>query len=161
MRRTTRFRPGRLALAAVLSACVPLGPAMAEILFRADFETGDFRQFSGTTKKNVKPGHIEVVRDIVHSGQHAGRFTIHEDNVYNAQQLRVQANGPKVTVQEGTDTYASFWMFMKDAPKDADPSEIAAADLTAKRDAVVAALKDKATRVEQDIIDAEPLLDEV
>src|SRR5271154_1864708 len=84
-------------------------PGSAEILFKADFETGDLSQFSGKSK-NLKPGHIEVVSDIVHSGKHAGRFTIHEDNVFNARQLRVQVNGPKVTVKEGSDTFVSFYM---------------------------------------------------
>jgi hypothetical protein len=96
-----------------------LDSASAEILFKADFETGDFSQFSGLSK-NIKPGHIEVVSDIVHAGKYAGRFTIHEDNVFNKRQLRVQANGPKVTVQEGSDTFVSFYMYMKDAPKDRD-----------------------------------------
>jgi hypothetical protein len=94
-------------------------PAVAEILFQADFETGDFSQFSGKSK-NIKPGHIEVVTDIVHSGKYAGRFTIHEDNIFNARQLRVQANGPKITVKEGSDTFFSFYMYMNDAPKDRD-----------------------------------------
>src|SRR5271168_1678629 len=94
-------------------------PAGADILFKADFETGDFSQFSGKSK-NIKPGHIEVVSDIVHSGKFAGRFTIHEDNIFNARQLRVQANGPKVTVKEGSDTFVSFYMYMKDSPKDRD-----------------------------------------
>ena len=70
--------------------------------------------------KNIKPGHIEVVSDIVHSGKYAGRFSIHEDNVFNARQLRVQANGPKVTVKDGSDTFVSFYMFMKEPPKDRD-----------------------------------------
>ena len=101
------------------SALFRLEPAAAEVLFKADFETGDFSQFSGKSK-NIKPGHIEVVTDVVHSGKYAGRFTIHEDNVFNARQLRVQANGPKVTVKEGSDTYLSFYMYMKDCPKDRD-----------------------------------------
>ena len=100
-------------------ACSWDTPAVAEILFRADFETGDFRQFNGTSQ-NRKPGHIEVVTDIVHSGKYAGRFTVHEDDVFNKRQLRVQANGPKVTVKEGTDTFVSFYMYMKDAPQDRD-----------------------------------------
>ena len=54
------------------------------------------------------------------SGKYAGRFTIHEGDVFNAQQLRAQVNGPKVTVQEGTDTFASFYMYMREAPKDRD-----------------------------------------
>jgi hypothetical protein len=118
MKPTTR--QGSLALVILLSGVFFwLEPAAAEILFKADFETADFSQFSGKSK-NSKPGHIEVVTDIVHSGKYAGRFTIHEDNVFNARQLRVQANGPRVTVKEGSDTFASFYMYMKDAPKDRD-----------------------------------------
>jgi hypothetical protein len=113
-------RNGCLAFVILLSlAFFWLEPAAAEILFKADFETGDFSQFSGKSK-NIKPGHIEVVTDIVHSGKHAGRFTIHEDNVFNARQLRVQANGPKVTVKEGSDTFVSFYMYMNNPPKDRD-----------------------------------------
>jgi 2-haloacid dehalogenase len=113
-------RHGRLAVIVLLSgASFWLEPAAAQILFKADFETGDFSQFSGKSK-NIKPGHIEVVTDIVHSGKYAGRFTIHEDNIFNARQLRVQANGPKVTVKEGSDTFVSFFMYMKDPPKDRD-----------------------------------------
>src|SRR5262249_34874625 len=95
------------------------GPAEAEGLFKADFETGDFSQFGGKSK-NVKPGDIEVVTDIVHSGKFAGRFTIHDYNVFNPRQLRVQVNGPKITVKEGTDTFLSFYLYMKDAPRDRD-----------------------------------------
>jgi hypothetical protein len=111
---------GCFALGLLLSAAFFwLEPAAAEVLFKADFETGDFSQFSGKSK-NIKPGHIDVVTDIVHSGKFAGRFTIHEDNVFNARQLRVQANGPKVTVKEGSDTFVSFYMYMKDPPRDRD-----------------------------------------
>jgi hypothetical protein len=113
-------RHGCLALVILLSgAAFRLDPASAEILFKADFETGDFSQFSGKSK-NIKPGHIEVVTDTVHSGKYAGRFTIHEDDVFNARQLRVQVNGPKVTAVEGSDTFVSFYMYMKDPPKDRD-----------------------------------------
>lgn len=80
---------GWLALVIGLSAvCFSLNPATAEILFKADFETGDFSQFGGKTK-NAKSGDIEVVTDIVHAGKFAGRFTIHDYNVFNARQLRV------------------------------------------------------------------------
>ncbi len=96
-----------------------LEPGRAEILFKADFETGDFRQFGGLSK-NIKPGHITVATDIVHAGKYAGRFSIHEDDVFNKRQLRAQANGPKVTVKEGSDTFVSFYMHMSDAPRDRD-----------------------------------------
>jgi hypothetical protein len=113
-------RYGALLSVGLLSATFfQLEPAAAGILFKADFETGDFSQFSGTSK-NVGPGHIAVVTDVVHSGKYAGRFSIHEDDVFNARQLRVQANGPKVTVEEGTDTFVSFYIYMKDSPKDRD-----------------------------------------
>ena len=118
MRPTTG--PGWFVLVLLLSGAPdPPSRASAEILFKADFETGDLRQFGGKSK-NTKPGDIEVVTDVVHSGKYAGRFSIHEDDVFNAQQLRVQVNGPKLTVKEGTDTFMSFWMYMKDAPKDRD-----------------------------------------
>jgi hypothetical protein len=107
------------AVAALACLLFPLNRLAAEILFKADFETGDFSQFGGVSK-NIQPGHIEVDGDIVHSGKFAGRFTIHEDNIFNARQLRVQANGPKVTVQEGSDTFASFYLFMKNPPQDRD-----------------------------------------
>jgi hypothetical protein len=101
----------------VASCC--FAPAAADILFQADFETGDLSQFSGKSK-NLKPGHIAVVSDIVRSGKFAGRFSIHEDNVFNARQLRAQVNGPKVTVQEGFSTFVSFYMYMKEPPRDRD-----------------------------------------
>ena len=108
MKPTTRH--GCLTFVVLMSgAFFRLEPAAAEILLKADFETGDFSQFSGKSK-NIKPGHIEVVADIVHAGKYSGRFTIHEDNVFNARQSRAQANGPKVTVKEGSDTFASFYM---------------------------------------------------
>jgi Polysaccharide lyase len=106
-------------VAATFVALSCLTPAAAEILFKADFETGDFSQFTGKSK-NIKPGHIEVATDIVHSGKYSGRFTIHQDNVFNKRQLRVQANGPKVAVKEGDDTFVSFYLYMKEAPKDRD-----------------------------------------
>ena len=118
MRRMARLR--FIGVATLLwASSIGLDAIPAEILFKADFETGDFSQFSGISK-NIKPGHIEVATAIVHRGKYAGRFTIHEDNIFNARQLRVQANGPKVTVQEGSDTYVSFFMYMKDQPKDRD-----------------------------------------
>lgn len=110
--------PG-LAVVLLSGALLGLEPAAAEILFKADFETGDFSQFGGTSR-NVKPGCIAVDSDVVRSGKYSGRFTIHETDVFNARQLRAQANGPKVTVEEGSDTFVSFYMYMKELPKDRD-----------------------------------------
>jgi hypothetical protein len=113
-------RHGVWAAAVLLSGgLLWLRPAAAEVLFRADFETGDFSQFGGF-RRGAKPGHAAVVTDVVHSGRYAGRFTIHEDDVFNAQQLRVQVNGPRITVKEGADTFMSFYLCMRDPPKDRD-----------------------------------------
>lgn len=98
------------------------GLASGKILFRADFETGDLSQWSatGTRGQNATPRNVQVVTDIVKQGKYAGKFTIHEDDVFNPSQLRVQVGGPKVTVEEGSDTYMSFYMYMVEAPKDRD-----------------------------------------
>jgi hypothetical protein len=109
----------RFACAVLFSTATACAPATAEELFKADFETGDLSQFGGKSK-TMKPGSIEVVTDVVHSGKYAGKFTIYPENVFNARQLRTQVNGPKVTVKEGTDTFMSFYHYMKDAPKDRD-----------------------------------------
>src|SRR5207245_386973 len=89
--------------------CV-IGSASAKIIFKADFETGDLSQWSttGTRGQNATPRNIQVVTDIVQEGKYAARFTIHEDDVFNTQQLRVQVGGPRITVTEGSDTYMSF-----------------------------------------------------
>lgn len=94
----------------------------AEVLFRADFETGDLTQWGngGTSGRNISPRNVEVVTDIVQQGRYAGRFTIHEDDVFNERQLRVQVGGPRVTVEEGSDTYMSFYMYMAEPAKDRD-----------------------------------------
>src|SRR5437773_1208189 len=101
--------------------CV-FGSASAKIIFKADFETGDFSEWSdtGTRSQNATSRNVQVVTDIVQEGKYAGKFTIHEDDVFNAQQLRVQVGGPKVTVEEGSDTYMSFYMYMAEPPKDRD-----------------------------------------
>ena len=94
----------------------------AKVLFKADFETGDLSEWSqtGTRSQNASARNVQVVSDIVQQGKYAGKFTIHEDDVFNAGQLRVQVGGPKVTVEEGSDTYMSFYMYMAEPPKDRD-----------------------------------------
>ena len=94
-------------------------PAPARILFKADFETGDLSQFLGKGQ-NATARNIQVVTDIVQQGKYAGKFTIHEDDVFNPQQLRVQVGGPRITVEEGSDTYMSFYLYMAEPPKDRD-----------------------------------------
>lgn len=99
-----------------------VGTVSATVLFKADFETGDLSQWSktGTKSQNATPGNVQVVSDIVQEGKYAGKFTIHEDDVFNAQQQRVQVGGPKVTVEEGSDTYMSFYLYIAEPPKDRD-----------------------------------------
>src|ERR1700722_7952231 len=96
--------------------------ASAEVICKANFETGDLSEWSktGTRSQNATPRNVQVVTDIVEEGEYAGEFIINEDDLFNAQQLRVQVGGPKVTVEEGSDTYMSFYMYMAEAPKDRD-----------------------------------------
>ncbi len=96
--------------------------ASGKILFQAGFETGDLSEWAntGTRGQNATARNIQVVSDVVFDGKYAGKFTIHEDDVFNAQQLRVQVGGPKVTVEEGSDTYMSFYLYIPEAPKDRD-----------------------------------------
>ena len=104
------------------SLCLTAGSLSAKVIFKADFETGDLSQWSetGTKSQNATSRNVQVVTDIVQQGKYAGKFTIHPDDVFNAQQLRVQVGGPKITAEEGSDTYMSFYLYMAEAPKDRD-----------------------------------------
>ena len=99
-----------------------VSPARPKVLFKAGFETGDLSEWSttGTRGQNATARNIQVVTDIVQEGKYAGKFTIHEDDVFNDRQLRVQVGGPRVTVEESSDTYMSFFMYMAEALKDRD-----------------------------------------
>jgi hypothetical protein len=97
-----------------------IGSAFAKIIFKADFETGDLSEWKGTGRSKNAARDIQVVTDIVQQGKYAGKFTIHEDDVFNEKQLRAQVTGPRITVEEGSDTYMSFYLYMADAPKDRD-----------------------------------------
>jgi hypothetical protein len=98
-----------------------ISSASAKVIFKADFETGDLSEWRGTGTRNQNAARdIQVVTDIVQQGKYAGKFTIHEDDVFNDKQLRVQVGGPKITVEEGSDTYMSFYLYMADPPKDRD-----------------------------------------
>lgn len=109
-----------LLIAAYLFCCG--SSAFAKVLFKADFETGDLSQWSstGTQGRNATPRNVQVVTDIVQEGKYAGKFTIHEDDIYNAQQMRVQVGGPRIKAEEGSDTYMSFSLYMAESPKDRD-----------------------------------------
>ena len=113
--------PSRTVLPLILSTFL-IHSASAKIIFKADFETGDLSQWNatGTRGQNATPRNIQVVTDIVQEGKYAAKVTIHEDDVFNAQQLRAQIGGPRVTVEEGSDTYMSFYLYMAEAPKDRD-----------------------------------------
>lgn len=93
-----------------------------EVLFRAGFENGDLSEWSqtGTRGQNATERNVQLVAGKAAVGRYAARFTIHADDVFNAQQLRVQVGGPKITVTEGSDTFMSFYLMMEQAPKDRD-----------------------------------------
>ncbi len=98
------------------------GLAPGKVIFRANFETGDLSQWSqtGTRGQNIKPRNVEVVKDPVAGGQYAVRMTIHQDDLFNDRQLRVQLGGPRITVEEGSETFMAFSLYMAEAPKDRD-----------------------------------------
>ena len=98
------------------------GLAWGKVLFKADFETGDLSQWSatGTKGQNATPRNIQVVTDIVQQGRYAAKVTIHPDDVFNERQLRAQIGGPRITVEEGSDTYMSFYLYIAEAPKHRD-----------------------------------------
>ncbi len=97
-------------------------PAPAKVLFHAGFETGDLTEFlaTGTRGQNTTPRNVQVQSAIVREGKYAAKLTIHPDDRFNAQQLRVQLGGPRVTVEEGADTYMSFYLYMAEPPRDRD-----------------------------------------
>ena len=108
----------RLVPCLVLLAC----SASAKILFQSGFETGDLREWndSGTRGQNATTRNVQVVEGTAAEGKHSVKITIHEDDIFNAQQLRAQIGGPRITVAEGSDTYMSFYLYMAEAPKDRD-----------------------------------------
>ena len=62
-----------LSLSGALLA-VTVAPASAGIIKRLDFESGSFGQW--TSVEEAAPGRISIVRDPVHQGQFASRFTV-------------------------------------------------------------------------------------
>ncbi|MBS1833558.1 MAG: polysaccharide lyase [Acidobacteria bacterium] len=98
------------------------GAAHAKILFRAGFETGDLSEWenTGTRGRNATPRNVQATTETAKVGKYSARVTIHPDDVYNERQLRAQIGGPRVTVEEGSDTYLSFYLYMAEAPKDRD-----------------------------------------
>jgi hypothetical protein len=96
-----------------------VGSASAKVIFRANFETGDLTEWmnTGTQGQNATPRNVQVVTDIVQEGKYAAKFTIHGDDVFNERQLRAQIGGPRITVEEGSDTFMSFYLYMAEAPK--------------------------------------------
>jgi len=93
-----------------------------KVLFRADFETADLSQWNntGTRGQNNQERNIAVVKGLARSGDYAARVTIHADDIFNAQQLRAQLGGPRVTVAEGDETFLSFWLRVEDPPRERD-----------------------------------------
>jgi hypothetical protein len=105
-----------------------LNLASAEIIFKSDFETGDFSQWGGKkmTKmfseyQNLTERNAQIVSDFVPPGaKHAVKMTIHPDDKFGKNQLRVQLGGPNIPIDEDSHIRVSFWLAMKDPPKDRD-----------------------------------------
>jgi hypothetical protein len=99
----------------LIALCTPTA-ATPYILFSAGFGTGNLSEWTKPGRAARMPPRetFKIVTDIVHSGNYAAKVTIHGDDVFNAQQLRAQIGGPRIPVEEGSDTYISFWLYMAD-----------------------------------------------
>lgn len=97
-------------------------PAPAKILFQSSFETGDLTEWAqtGTRGQNATPRNIEIVTNPAHHGKYAAKVTIHPDDIFNPRQLRAQIGGPRLTVDEGSDTFMAFSLYTAEPPKDRD-----------------------------------------
>ena len=117
------LEPGEIrVIRLILVGSLMVAPLAGKVLFRAGFETGDLSEWAGTGTKgqNATARNVQVVSDIAASGKYAGKFTIHGDDVFNDRQLRVQVGGPRVTVEEGSDTYMAFSLYMAEGAKERD-----------------------------------------
>lgn len=111
------MNPRTLAVFLCVASC-----AFPKILFRAGFETGDLSEWAntGTRGQNATERNIQPTTEIAKMGKYSVKVTIHPDDVFNERQLRAQMGGPRVTVEEGSDTYLSFYLYMKEAPRNRD-----------------------------------------
>jgi Polysaccharide lyase len=97
-----------------------IGTARATVSFREDFESGTLGRFTG---KNNPPGRVVVVMkgaEVVDRGNYAVKVTMMGDEMFNAEQLRVQLASINVNVAMGGDTFMSFYLYVKEAPKTRD-----------------------------------------
>jgi hypothetical protein len=104
-----------LLVATSLSLAAP--PVSAAVTWKADFETKDLKQFSGST--NATKGtrqNIEFVSDPVQQGMVAGKFTIHEDDIFSSTQMRVQITRNGARTGEGQDVFTSFYFRVASDP---------------------------------------------
>ena len=92
-------------------------PVAAEVVWKADFETGDIGQFNGNVNAtNKERQNIEIVADPVRQGKSAARLTIHPDDTFHERQMRVQLTRHTPRTEEGQKLYLSFYLRMNQAP---------------------------------------------
>jgi hypothetical protein len=118
--KSSSFRGWSVCFLILVSLLVWLSSASAKVIFKADFETGDLSEWNKSRIGNYNVKSIEIVTDVVQQGKYAGKFTMHEYDIRNESQLRVQVGGPEIEVQEGTDTYMSFYIYMAEPAKERD-----------------------------------------
>jgi hypothetical protein len=107
----------RLAALSIAVALTTEGRALAEVVWKADFETNDISQFVGTmnaTKDARK--NIEIVTAPKQQGKYAAKMTIHPDDTFKARQMRVQFTHRPQRTEEGQDLFMSFYLRMDEAP---------------------------------------------
>src|SRR5688572_28722560 len=107
----------RLAVTVIAALTASKGPALAEVVWKADFETKDISQFDGNmnaTKEARK--NIEIVSAPRQQGKYAAKLTIHPDDTFLTRQMRVQFTRYSPRTEVGQDVFLSFYLRMDEAP---------------------------------------------
>lgn len=94
------------------------GSARAEVTWTATFENNDYSEWMpGINETNGNRMNAEVVSDPVYSGMHAGKITVHPDDLlppYN--QNRVDIQHQSTLTDEGADSWISgHYLMLEDA----------------------------------------------
>ncbi len=106
---STRVRTHALAFA-VLGVCSLAPPAQAEVLFRADMETGDLEQWDYLLKEEG----LSVVTDPVAQGKYAGKISISKNELWTngLNRVEVQHQPDSAYLTEGKEIYYGFSFYL-------------------------------------------------
>jgi uncharacterized protein (TIGR03382 family) len=98
---------------AVLGSFSLAPPALAEVLFRGDMETGDLKQWSYLLKEEG----LSVVMDPVAEGKYAAKVTISKNELWTngLNRVEVQHQPPMAYLTDGKDVYYGFSFYLPEA----------------------------------------------